>query len=326
MSAAFPLPAIHASHAGTWLRDANGSTRGVSKGEAVMAVADTPMLVLNAPLVANRLGYPDLSGLDLLELYAFIHPATFCVPTPKGLAAALGLEEPASDDAVPLLLQQAATSLIEMCESDEWAEREGAWSALQSLSRLRWPWAQVLAPHIRRPERAEKWLFSRLPEWEEAPERPQPQQVLLGEAEVEGQLERLTGEGAERREGQRSYAKGAGGVFAPRAQDKRPHVLLAQAGTGHRQDAGLSCTCLAMGGTSGGTVWVSTYTKNLQRQLRQESTRAWPGKRADGSRPVVVRKGRENYLCLLNLEDALQGGFAGRRRDPGAAGGALGRL
>ena len=27
---------------------------------------------------------------------------------------------------------------------------------------------------------------------------------------------------------------------------------------------------------------------------------------------MVVRKGRENYLCLLNLEDALQGGFAGR--------------
>ncbi|MFN5819115.1 MAG: ATP-dependent DNA helicase, partial [Novosphingobium sp.] len=27
---------------------------------------------------------------------------------------------------------------------------------------------------------------------------------------------------------------------------------------------------------------------------------------------VIVRKGRENYLCLLNLEDALQGGFAGR--------------
>jgi ATP-dependent DNA helicase DinG len=29
---------------------------------------------------------------------------------------------------------------------------------------------------------------------------------------------------------------------------------------------------------------------------------------------VVVRKGRENYLCLLNLEDALQGGFGGRAR------------
>jgi ATP-dependent DNA helicase DinG len=59
-------------------------------------------------------------------------------------------------------------------------------------------------------------------------------------------------------------------------------------------------------------VWVSTYTKALQRQLRQESRRAWPAAREDGTQPVVVRKGRENYLCLLNLEDALQGGFSGR--------------
>ena len=91
---AVPLPALHASHAGTWLRPgqlgANGSTRAIGKGEAIMAAADTPLLLLNAPLVATRLGYPDLSGLDLLELYAFIHPARFVVPTPKGLAHALG--------------------------------------------------------------------------------------------------------------------------------------------------------------------------------------------------------------------------------------------
>ncbi len=62
-----------------------------------MAAADTPLLMMNAPLVASRLGYPDLSGLNLLELFAFIHPAKFCVPTPKGLADALGLEEPADD-------------------------------------------------------------------------------------------------------------------------------------------------------------------------------------------------------------------------------------
>ncbi|MCH2487434.1 MAG: ATP-dependent DNA helicase, partial [Erythrobacter sp.] len=215
MTEPLPLPSIHASHAGTWLRDANGSTRGCSKGEAVMAAADTPLLLLNAPLVANRLGYPDLSGLDLLELFAFVRPARFCVPTPKGLAEALDLKVPDSDDAVPLLLQRAAARLLEICESADWAERDGAWSTLQSLTRLRWPWAQVLAPHIKRPERAEKWLFSRLPEWEEAPERAQPQQVALDELAVEGHLERLTGEGAEKREGQRLFARGAGGVFAP---------------------------------------------------------------------------------------------------------------
>jgi ATP-dependent DNA helicase DinG len=37
-------------------------------------------------LVGQRLGYPDVSGLDLLELFAFIHPARFAVPTVSGLA------------------------------------------------------------------------------------------------------------------------------------------------------------------------------------------------------------------------------------------------
>ena len=277
-----------------------------------MAAADTPLLMMNAPLVANRLGYPDLNGLDLLELFAFVHPAQFCVPTPKGLAHALGLEEPADDADVPLLLQKAAGELVATCESAEWAQREGAWSTLQSLARLRWPWAGVLAPHVQRPERAEKWLFSRLPEWEETPERPQPAQVLIEEPEIEAHLERLTGEGAERREGQRAFSRNAGSVFAPRDRQKRPHVLLAQAGTGIGKTLGYLAPASLWAKLSGGTVWVSTYTKNLQRQLRQESTRAWPAAREDGSPPVVVRKGRENYLCLLNLEDALQGGFAGR--------------
>ncbi|MEO6151934.1 MAG: ATP-dependent DNA helicase [Croceibacterium sp.] len=307
-----PLPALHASHAGTWLRTATGGTRAVGKGEAVVATADTPLLLLNAPLVASRLGYPDLSGLDVLELYAFVHPARFVVPTPKGLAHALGLPEPAGDDAVPGLLQDAAGALLARCEDDDWAEREGAWSALQSLARLRWPWAAIAAPHIRKPERAEKWLFSKLPEWQEAPERPQPAQVVLAPEAVEARLEQLTGAGAERREGQRAYAREAGRVFAPRQQRGVPHILLAQAGTGIGKTLGYLAPASLWSEASQGTVWVSTFTKNLQRQLRRESNRAWPEQRPDGSRPVVVRKGRENYLCLLNLEDALQGGFGGR--------------
>ncbi|MFC6622091.1 ATP-dependent DNA helicase [Novosphingobium panipatense] len=313
--AALPLPALHASHGGCWLReqDLTGSgTRPISKGDAVMAAADTPLLILNAPLLATRLGYPDLSGLDLLELYAFVHPARFVVPTPKGLAHALNLEEPQGDADVPRLLQEAAGALLDMCGNPEWPEREGAWTALQSLIRMRWPWATLLTGRIQRPSQAERWLFARLPEWEETPEAPQPRQVVLSEEEVLERLTRLTGSTAEQRSGQRAYAVEAANAFAPRERAGRPHVLLAQAGTGIGKTLGYLAPTSLWTEKAGGTVWVSTYTKALQRQLRQESRRAWPEHRADGTRPVVVRKGRENYLCLLNLEDALQGGFSGR--------------
>ncbi|MDP5103522.1 MAG: ATP-dependent DNA helicase [Erythrobacter sp.] len=307
-----PLPALHASHGGNWLRSPSGETGAVSKGDAIMAAADTPVLLINAPLVANRLGYPDLSGLDLLEAFAFIHPARFCVPTPRGLAEALGLPVPAGDLDVPELLQRAAGVLMGVCRDPEWFEREGAWSALQSLERLRWPWAQVLKPHIAKPEKAERWLFARLPEWEESPDRPAPRQIELAAPTVAEQLARLTGVAAEQREGQRAYAQDAARIFAPRSAPGRPHLALAQAGTGIGKTLGYLAPASLWAEQRGGTVWVSTFTKNLQRQLRAESRRAWPAKRADGTPPVVVRKGRENYLCLLNLEDALQGGFAGR--------------
>ncbi len=307
-----PLPAIHASHGGCWLRDGHGATRTVPKGDAIVAAADTPLLMLNAPLVATRLGYPDLSGLDLLELFAFVFPARFVVPTPKGLTHALDLAEPEGDDAVPALLQQAAEALLATCQSPNWAEREGAWSALQNLTRLRWSWAPLLTARIETPAKAERWLFARLPEWEEAPERPQPGQVTLNADDVHSRLTRLTGNEAENRPAQASYAQEAAYLFEPRKREGQPHLLLAQAGTGIGKTLGYLAPASLWAQESGGTVWISTFTKALQRQLRRESRRAWSGTRADGTQPVVVRKGRENYLCLLNLEDALQGGFTGR--------------
>ncbi|MCB2048769.1 MAG: ATP-dependent DNA helicase [Novosphingobium sp.] len=310
--ATLPLPALHASHAGCWSCGVDGSAGAVTKGEAVMAASDTPHLILNAPLVSSRLGYPDLSGLDLLELFAFVHPARFVVPTPKGLAHALGLDEPENDAGVPAFLQIAAGELLAHCESSDWPEREGAWSSLEALARLRWPWSGPLSAHIAKPDRAERWLFARLPEWEEQAEVPQPRQVVLEDRDVLDRLVQLTGAQAEQRKGQRDFAMSAARIFAPREKAGNPHVVIAQAGTGIGKTLGYLAPSSLWAQEAGGTVWVSTYTKALQRQLRAESRRAWPDRREDGSRPVVVRKGRENYLCLLNLEDALQGGFSGR--------------
>jgi len=304
------LPALHASHGGIWLRE-GGRTQGLAKGPAIGRAAETPVLLLNAPLTGQRLGYPDLNGLDLLELWAFLHPARFLVPTPKGLAQALGLPVPSAEADIPALLQSAAQALLDRIESPDWREREGGWTSAQTLHRLRWPWSPLVAPRIAKPKEAERWLFSKLPEWEEAQPRPAPRTVVLNEGQVLDRLDTLTGAGAEPRPGQRAYATAAISAFRPRAHRDQPNMLLAEAGTGIGKTLGYLAPASLWAAQAQGTVWVSTYTKALQRQLDRESLRLFPDA-AVAAKRVVVRKGRENYLCLLNLEDALQGGFTGR--------------
>ena len=306
-----PIPALYASHAGIWLCEAGENARVVSRGEAVSRVSETPALLLNAPLTGQRLGYGDLSGLDLLELWAFVHPAQFLVPTPKGLAQALGLTIPQKEQDIPLLLHDATKALIGHMQDSGWSEREGAWTAAQSMQRLRWPWAGLIAANIEKPVEYERWLFSRLPEWEEQPPRPAPRPIALDEQEVEERLAELTGQGAEPRPGQRAYADATRYGFDPRAHRDRPNMVLAEAGTGIGKTLGYLAPASLWAEQSGSTVWVSTYTKALQRQLDTE-TRRLPDSGPPRHGRVVVRKGRENYLCLLNLEDALQGGFTGR--------------
>ncbi len=304
------LPALHASHGGIWLRE-GGSTKAVAKGTAIACAAETPTLLLNAPLTGQRLGYPELNGLDLLELWAFVHPARFLVPTPKGLAEALSLERPGGEADIPQLLQAATAALLDRLGSPEWAEREGGWTSAQTLHRLRWPWAPLVGPRISRPSEAERWLFSRLPEWEETPPRPAPRTISLNEESVLERLAHLTGSAAEARPGQRAYAAAAVESFRPRQHRDQPNMLLAEAGTGIGKTLGYLAPASLWASEAQGTVWISTYTKALQRQLDRESLRLFPDP-ATAARRVVVRKGRENYLCLLNLEDALQGGFSGR--------------
>lgn len=317
LSAPLPYPALHASHGGIWIATPDGKTRGVSRGEAISLAAETPVIMLNAPLVGARLGYGELSGLDLLELFAFVHPAQFMVPTIKGLVSALDIQphpspegEGLTEDQVPAFLQQAALKLLDTLSRD-WPEREGAWTSAQALARLRWPWSPLIAERLTAPVQNERWLFSRLPEWDEAAPRPAPRPIALSEAEVLTRLGQVTGTGAEDRPGQKAYAAAAAKAFLPRAAADTPRLLLAEAGTGIGKTLGYLAPASLWAEQAGGPVWISTYTKALQRQLTAETARIY-GSEAAAKGKVVIRKGRENYLCLLNLEDALQGGFAGR--------------
>ncbi len=159
--------------------------------------------------------------------------------------------------------------------------------------RLRWPWAPAVMDRIRRPDRDERWLFSRLPEWEENGGRPQPRPIRIAPEEAVERLCGLVGAQAEVRPGQRDYAAAAAEIFAPRAAEDRPNLLLAEAGTGIGKTLGYLAPASLWAARADGAVWVSTFTKALQRQLDREGAAPLPrsnGAQAQDRRPQGPRE------------------------------------
>lgn len=310
-SVALP-PALHVSHAGIWRLSEGESPDLISRAEAISRTSTTPHIIVNAPLIATRLQHPDFSGLDLLELFAFLFPARFAIPTIAGLARAAGLSTADVDEQSAItLIPHISKALLEWTERPDWTEREGAWTALRNLERHRWAWAPLLRGRIAQPREAERWLFSRLPQWEDAPQRDPPRSTVLDDPSVLGRLTELVGGPERLRSGQMDYALAAARAFDPREGKDMPNVVLAEAGTGTGKTLGYLAPATLWAERADGVVWISTFTKALQRQLDREAQRRY-GTAGHLHSRVVIRKGRENYLCLLNLEDALQGGFAGR--------------
>jgi ATP-dependent DNA helicase DinG len=204
----------------------------------------------------------------------------------------------------------AARLLATMAQPD-WPEREGAWTSNATLARLGWTWAPLVSSRLEAPDGGERMLFSRLAQWEEAADRPPARTMSIPPAAAQDKLDELTGPGAEPREGQRAMAAAVASVFRPKPGEGSPNLLLAEAGTGIGKTLAYLAPASLWAEASGGTVWVSTFTKALQRQLDAEGSRLFADP-AERAKKIVIRKGRENYLCLLNLEDAMQGAFAGR--------------
>src|SRR4029079_11479039 len=109
---------------------------------------------------------------------------------------------------------------------------------------------------------------------------------------------------AEARPTQSDYASAASQAFAPREAPDRTPVVLVEAGTGVGKTLGYVAPASLWAEKNGAPVWIATYTRNLQRQVDNELDRL-PRDSAEKRRRVVIRKGRENYLCLLNFQEAV---------------------
>ena len=126
----------------------------------------------------------------------------------------------------------------------------------------------------------------------------------MAPAAARQRLALLLGDGAEPRPEQADFASAVCVAFDPMEAEDEPRVVLAEAGTGVGKTLGYIAPASLWAERNEGTVWLSTFTRNLQRQIDQELDRLYPEPKVKAEK-VVLRKGRENYLCLLNMEEAL---------------------
>src|SRR5437667_39936 len=155
-----------------------------------------------------------------------------------------------------------------------------------------------------------------LDEWQERAPPPPPGNAPVEAAAARQRLAALLGDGAEPRPQQSDYAAAVAAAFAPRDRPDEPQAVLAEAGTGVGKTLGYIAPASLWAERNDGAVWISTYTRNLQSQIAGELDRLYPDP-AQKRRRVVVRKGRENFLCLLNYEEATR--VALGRASPGGA-------
>jgi ATP-dependent DNA helicase DinG len=268
-------------------------------------------LVCYAPNVTKRLRCQSFPCFDLLELFAFVRPAEFVLPTPSGLAQALGLPLPSNlEKEAEILFTASAALLNELRTVPEGSKRKSTLAIAHAMDIGGWLWAKfVLAalgetgtPHTKALMDALK-VWKHLPEWEEGPPPIPPGNIPVTPQESKNRLNNILGRGAEKRTQQVDYAAKCADAFAPIDHPSEPHIVLAEAGTGVGKTLGYIAPASIWAEINGGSVWISTFTKNLQRQLDGELDRLHPDP-VEKTNRVVIRKGRENYLCLLNFEEA----------------------
>jgi len=292
-----------------WL-NADGEVETLSKGEATGRLHPSkPPIICNSKSFFSRLGAKPFLVYDILELFAFVRPAQFTLPTPRGVAEVLGLAMPVNHDqeAASLMhLTHALMSELAVAERDidtvaiAWAMHRGGW-----------PWAEMVIAALgsdKSPRGANVnsglAVWDKLPEWEDRPPETPPRDFPVEAVEARAQLVKLLGRGAEERSEQLQYAGNVTPAFDARSKRGEPNVVLADAGTGVGKTMGYIAPASVWAEKNEGVVWISTFTRNLQRQLDAELDRLYPDP-VEKNKKVVIRKGRENYFCLLNFAEAI---------------------
>ena len=293
-----------------------GETRPATADATRRIFEQGPALVVHASLTARRLGLPppvrSTRLLDVLELFAFGRPGQFCAPSVTGLMIAMGVPKPTVVTGQATSLRLVADRLLGELAEGPTAERDLALAQAEAMGRAGWAWAAAVIGALKSRPLGRPWrndgldVWTRLKEWEDhAPPGDvgsKPIDALAAAARLVTLLQRAGL--AEPRPTQSVYASEAAHAFQPRDREGEPMMMLAEAGTGVGKTLAYLAPASLWAEANGPGVWISTYTRALQRQIERESHAVFPDP-AERALKAVVRKGRENYVCLLNYQDVL---------------------
>jgi ATP-dependent DNA helicase DinG len=303
------LPALALTGGGGMLARPSGEAQALTTAEARNLIASGDVLICHAMFASQRLNARLVKPLfDLLELFAFVKPGEPCLPSSLGLARALNLVEPHTPEDSARILHKSAGALFDALAGFPPDEKERARKTASFMAKAGWRWGPAVLAVLGEPEAMTSPLagidaWRRLAEWEDEPPPARPGSQAVDTEEAQARLTQLIGRKGAMRPLQQDFTAAATAAFALRLRAGSPRIALVEAGTGTGKTLGYLAPASLWAEKNGPGLWISTYTRNLQRQILQESEkleRGAPGR----ALKVVLRKGRENYLCLLNFEDA----------------------
>ena len=271
------------------------------------------ILVRQFPLVRENL-------IDLSELWTFVYPLHPPLETLHELLAFLDLpalaEEVTSEDAL-LAFRGVLHELLALACAQV-ADDERLYNLMAYLHQARWVFAPALCARLgmgeadilaRGNDGALSTMVQAVKKWSESPPGGRGDLgVGISSQEALEAFHAHLPDDAEMRVEQQEYAKAAQRVFSAESHivqaNETARVSLLQAGTGIGKTRAYLASAQLWAERNDEAVWITTYSRHLQDQIASEVKNQ--GK-AEG---MVVRKGRENYLCLLNFDELARGHLA----------------
>lgn len=134
-------PVLAAGVRGVAWISTDGEIESLTAKEAGRRAHKTPPVLCHGPQTARRLYVEPFAAFDVLELFAFVHPARFCLPTAKGLAEALDLPLPTGLEEEAETCVKAARVLLLSLHQEGGVRASALGAIATAMLAADWPWA-----------------------------------------------------------------------------------------------------------------------------------------------------------------------------------------